>query len=84
MNKEPQHAKYKACSEELLQVLADNIIRVRKEQGLSQEKLAELAGMHRTFISLVERRGRNISLGAIEAIADALGVKVPYLLTANE
>jgi hypothetical protein len=37
--------------------------------------------MHRTFISLIERRGRNITLGVVEALADALEVDVITLLT---
>ncbi|MFL0797306.1 MAG: helix-turn-helix domain-containing protein [Cellvibrionaceae bacterium] len=81
---EAEQAKYKACSDELLQVLADNIIRLRKEQGLSQERLAEVAGMHRTFISLIERKGRNVTLGVVEALATALSVDVPTLLTQAE
>lgn len=48
---------------------------------MSQEKLAERAGLHRTFISLIERGGRNATLGVIEAIAIALGVNVAALLT---
>ena len=79
--KKDKKKQYKQCSSELLGVLSQNMIRLRAEQGLSQEALAEMAGMHRTFISLVERQGRNITLGAVEAIATALGVDVPSLLT---
>jgi len=78
---EKQVSKNKPCSPELLDTLATNIYRLRKEQGLSQELLAEKAGMHRTFISLIERRGRNVTLGVIEAIAMVLDVDVPTLLT---
>jgi transcriptional regulator with XRE-family HTH domain len=73
--------KYKECSPELLGILAANIVRLREAKGLSQERLAELAGMHRTFISLIERKGRNVSLGAIEGLAIALEVDVLTLLT---
>ncbi|MDM3871813.1 helix-turn-helix transcriptional regulator [Porticoccus sp. W117] len=80
MSAEQQQSKYKPCSPELLATLATNIKRLRKEQGLSQEKLAERAGLHRTFISLIERSGRNATLGVIEAIANALEVSVYALL----
>jgi len=76
-----QASKNKQCSPELLCILSENIIRLRKEHGLSQERLAEQAGLHRTFISLVERRGRNVTLGVVEALANALGVDTPTLLT---
>ena len=81
MAEEKQASKNKQCSPELLGILSTNIIRLRKKHGLSQERLAEQAGLHRTFISLVERRGRNVTLGVIEAIATALDVDVPTLLS---
>ncbi|WP_299773003.1 helix-turn-helix transcriptional regulator [uncultured Pseudoteredinibacter sp.] len=74
-------AKYKPCSPELLAILGDNVKRIRKERGMSQEALADAAGMHRTFISLIERRGRNVTLGVVEALANALKVEVPDLLS---
>lgn len=77
-------SKYKQCSPELLATLADNLVRLRAEKALSQEALAEKAGLHRTFISLVERRGRNVTLGVVEALAKALGVPVPELLTKSD
>lgn len=83
MAPESSKSKYKQCSPELLDTLAENIIRLRAEKGLSQEKLAERAGMHRTFISLVERRGRNVTLGVVEALANALEVDVPALLSSH-
>ena len=63
----------------LLGIFARNLKLYRADKGLSQEKLAELAGLHRTYISAVERERRNISLENIERIANALEIE-PYLL----
>lgn len=52
------------------QVLA----KIRKEKGVSQEKLADICGMDRTFISLMERGLRQPSLGSILTLAEALGI----------
>ena len=52
----------------------------RKKRNISQEKLAELSGLHRTYISLVERGKRNITLSNIEKIARALETKACILL----
>jgi len=54
--------------------------KVREKQGISQEKLAELAGLHRTYVSSVERGQRNISLVNIEKLAVALGVPMGKLM----
>lgn len=53
---------------------------VRQEKGISQEKLAELAGLHRTYVSSVERGERNISLLNIEKLSIALGVPMASLM----
>ena len=49
--------------------------------GISQEKLAELTNLHRTYIGSVERAERNVSLDNVESIAIALGVDVSELLS---
>ena len=50
--------------------------RHRQYKNLSQEKLAELTGLHRTYISSVERGSRSISLNNIEKLAIALDVEI--------
>ena len=57
--------------------------RVREErikQGYSQEELAELADVHRTYIGMIERAEKNITLKNIEKIANALKIKPEELL----
>lgn len=63
----------------LIHIFASNVRKYRTEKGLSQEALADLAGLHRTYISAVERERRNISIDNIENIANALSID-PYLL----
>jgi len=52
---------------------------IRKKLGISQEKLAQFAGLHRTYIWNVERWEKNISLENIAKIAKALNVKIKDL-----
>jgi transcriptional regulator with XRE-family HTH domain len=59
---------------------AENIRKTRKSRGISQEKLAELAGLHRTYIGSVERGERNITIDNMERLARALGVTIQVLL----
>lgn len=58
---------------------ARNLKRRRQELGLSQEKLAELTGLHRTYVSSVERGERNVSVDNMGLIAEAMGVSVAEL-----
>lgn len=53
---------------------------IRKVNGLSQEKLAENANLHRTYIGMIERAEKNITLINIEKIALALNVEIKDLL----
>lgn len=53
---------------------------LRQAQGLSQEALADAAGIHRTYVGSVERGERNIALDNINALADALGVSPAQLV----
>lgn len=53
---------------------------IRQANGVSQERLAELAGLHRTYVSSVERGERNISLLNIDRLASALKVSPADLM----
>ena len=68
----------------LIHIFATNVRKYRTEKGLSQEALADLAGLHRTYISAVERERRNISIDNIENIAAALDVEPFVLLQSNK
>jgi len=54
--------------------------RHRLEKGLSQEKLAALADLHRAYVGQIERGEKNIGLKNLEKIAKALGVNIKDLL----
>jgi len=58
--------------------------RTRVERGISQEELAHLSGMHRTYVGGVERGERNLSLTNILRLAQALSVPPSELLQAIE
>lgn len=59
---------------DIVKVFGTNVRRYRNEKGISQEKLAALSGLHRTYISDIERFQRSISLENIQRIAEALNV----------
>lgn len=67
-------------SENILRVFGSNVQKIRKQQGISQEKLAEIAKLHRTYIGMIERAEKNITLRNIEKIANALNVEIKELL----
>jgi transcriptional regulator with XRE-family HTH domain len=60
--------------------------RLREERiarGLSQEELADIATLHRTYVGSVERGERNISIDSMERLSEALGLDLSALLTAR-
>jgi transcriptional regulator with XRE-family HTH domain len=65
---------------DVLERFGKRLREVREGVGVSQEKLAEMAGLHRTYVSSVERGKRNISLLNIERLAGALQVRMAELM----
>lgn len=64
----------------LRQIMAENLRVLRLAAHISQEELAELCGLHRTYISDIERCNRNVSIDNIERIANALHITASDLL----
>lgn len=64
----------------LRQIFALNLRRLRTDRELSQEALADLAGIDRTYVSALERQVYSASLDTIEKLADVLKVEPQELL----
>lgn len=62
--------------EDICKQFGFSVKKYRLEKGISQEKLAEITGLHRTYISSVERGTRSISLNNIQKLAIALEVEI--------
>lgn len=69
---------------DIVKVFGTNMKKYRIALGLSQEKFAEKCGLHRTYISSVERFQRNISIENIQRIADALEIDTYKLFIEEE
>lgn len=65
---------------EILNVFGENVRKFRRLLLISQEELAHKANLHRTYIGMIERAEKNITLVNIEKIANALEVKIEDLL----
>jgi transcriptional regulator with XRE-family HTH domain len=65
---------------EILIKFGERVREVRTQKGLSQEQLAHLADVHRTYIGMIERAEKNITLINIEKIAKALNMEINELL----
>ena len=68
----------------LLITFGEKVREIRKEKGLSQEELAHKADLHRTYIGMIERAEKNITLINIEKIANALNIDIKELLAIND
>ena len=63
----------------VLKKFGETIRRLRKERNLSQEELADRAELHRTYIGMIERAEKNITLINIEKLSNALDVDISKL-----
>lgn len=65
---------------DIRQRLARNLRRLRTEKGWSQERFADEAGIHRTYVSDIERGARNPTITILDKLAKPLGVKAGVLV----
>jgi len=70
--------------DEILRLFGERLRELRTERGLTQEQLAEAAGVDRNYIGQIERGERNVALVNIVRIAGALSIKPGDLLTPFE
>jgi transcriptional regulator with XRE-family HTH domain len=68
---------------EILKMFGERVRQLRKVKDFSQEELAHRADLHRTYIGMIERAEKNITLLNIEKIANALEVKIQDLFKKN-
>lgn len=64
----------------ILILFGKKVKEIRKSQNISQEELADIAGVHRTYIGMIERAEKNITLINIDKIAKALKVDIKELI----
>lgn len=69
---------------DLQRVVGENLRAYRKERNINQEDLAHRLGLHRTYLSDVERGARNLSLQKVELFAELLELDPLSLLTPAE
>ena len=65
---------------DILNIFGENVRKYRRLLNISQEELADRADLHRTYIGMIERAEKNITLVNMEKIANALEVKIEDLL----
>lgn len=68
---------------EILQKFGQRVRELRKEKNLSQEQLSYMADLHRTYIGMIERAEKNITLINIEKIANSLKISIDDLFKFN-
>lgn len=69
---------WKMC--DILKIFGERVREERNKKHLSQEDLADKAGLHRTYIGMIERAEKNITLKNIHRIANALDISITELL----
>ena len=68
----------------LRHILAHNLRRLRQERGLTQEEFADLAGVNRNYVGMIEREENAATVDILESLAKALGIPAAELLAQNQ
>lgn len=68
-----------AKTKSIVILFGERVRELRKEKEISQEELADRAGVHRTYVGMIERGEKNITIVNIQKIAKALGVGIREL-----
>lgn len=76
LNKLALNTEVSIMKSEILIQFGNRVKELRKAQNMSQEDLADAAGLHRTYIGMIERAEKNITLVNIEKIAKALKIHI--------
>jgi len=63
---------------EYIKKIGITLLKLRKKKKVSQEKLSELANVHRTYLSDVEGGKRNLTVTVLKRIVDALSIEMSY------
>ncbi|MGV9635746.1 helix-turn-helix domain-containing protein [Nocardia rhamnosiphila] len=69
---------------QLQEVVGRNVRAIRVARGLSQEAFADVLGVHRTYMGRLERGQQNLTLRAVERLAQVLGVDDPRTLLSED
>ena len=73
-----------AMDDDILKRFGLTIKRLREKKGLSQEKLGEISDLHRTYIGMIERAEKNVTLKSIEKLAKALEMDISEIFVEME
>ena len=68
----------------ILEIFGDNVRKKRLSLKMSQQELGNVADLHRTYIGMIERAEKNITILNAEKIAEALNIKITQLFEENE
>ena len=73
-----------AMDDDILKRFGLTIKRLREKKGISQEKLGEISDLHRTYIGMIERAEKNVTLKSIEKLAKALEMEISDIFVEME